>query len=55
MQNKKIKNTQEKIQKQNFKTFKLQKFTNREKSLILKNNQIKIVKKPRKYMFLTFV
>ncbi len=44
--------TQEKIQKPNFKSFKLQRFTNRKKTLILKNNQINFVKTQNKRFFL---
>ncbi len=55
MQNKrKFLKKQKKIQKPNFKAFKLQIFTDRKKTLILKNNQMDFVK-PKENMSLTFL
>ncbi len=49
MQNKKIKkNIRNQIQKPNFKAFKLQRFIDRKKNLILKNNQTNFVKNQKK-------
>ncbi len=54
IQNKKIKKTQEKIQKPNFKSFKLERFTNCKKNLNLKKNQINFVY-IYIYIYFTFV